>query len=311
MSAMSEKRHDDAAEWVARMDAGSWTAELEAELQQWLGRDEKNAGALLHAQAVWQGLDDAVAERPTSSNDNDPWGRHKWWLSGMAAACLAVMGALWVLPRGGQEYQTQIGEIRRVPLADGSIATINTASDIDVKLAKDQRNVALERGEVWFQVAHDRMRPFVVTAGRVKVVAVGTAFSVRRKEGGAEVLVTEGVVEAWASGAEGHKIRLAAGHQAFIGDNAAILPEATAASAVDRALAWRGGKIELVGDTLGAAAEEFNRYNERKIVIRDKQLANERFNGVFRVDDPEAFVRAVGQSLNVHVGEDVHRLEIG
>ena len=61
----------------------------------------------------------------------------------------------------------------------------------------------------------------------------------------------------------------------------------------------------------GAAAEEFNRYNERKIVIRDKQLANERFNGVFRVDDPEAFVRAVGQSLNVHVGEDVDQLEIG
>jgi len=236
---------------------------------------------------------------------------HKWWLSGMAAACLAVMVTVWLLPRGGQEYQTQIGEIRRVPLADGSIATINTASDIDVKLAKDQRDVVLERGEAWFQVAHDRTRPFVVTAGRVRVVAVGTAFSVRREEEGAQVLVTEGVVEAWARGAEGHKIRLAAGHQAYVGDNAAIRPEAAPPSAVDRALAWRGGKVELVDETLADAAEEFNRYNERKIVIRDKQLASERFNGVFRVDDPEGFVRAVGQSLNVHVDDDGRQLEIG
>jgi transmembrane sensor len=310
MTAPSEKAHDEAAEWVARMDSGCWTADLEAELEQWLAGDEKNPGALLHAQAVWHRLDDATAERVPSSNDNGAR-PHKWWLGGAAAALLAVVGTLSILPDRGQEYRTQIGEIRRVPLGDGSIATINTASDVDVNLAKDQRDIVLERGEAWFQVAHDRKRPFVVAAGRVRVVAVGTAFAVRREKGGAEVLVTEGVVEAWASGAEGRKVRLAAGHQAFIGDNAAVRRQTAPPSSIDRALAWRGGKIELVGDTLGDAAEEFNRYNERKIVIRDKRLADERFNGLFSVDDPEGFVRAVGQSLNVRVRGDRDQLEIG
>jgi transmembrane sensor len=47
------------------------------------------------------------------------------------------------------------------------------------------RQVKLDRGEAWFQVAKDPQRPFVVESGPVRVRAVGTAFSVRRREGGA------------------------------------------------------------------------------------------------------------------------------
>ena len=57
------------------------------------------------------------------------------------------------------------------------------------------RNVRIDKGEAWFQVAKDKKRPFVVAAGDVRVRAVGTAFSVRRLEEGADVQVTEGVVE--------------------------------------------------------------------------------------------------------------------
>src|SRR3546814_2061558 len=103
-----------------------------------------------------------------------------------------------VMLLGGTSYATSVGEIRRVPLADGSIAAINTASAIDVKLDDAARHVRVVEGEAWFQVARDKQRPFVVAAGRARVRAVGTAFSVRRRAGGADVLVTEGEVEVWA-----------------------------------------------------------------------------------------------------------------
>ena len=47
------------------------------------------------------------------------------------------------------------------------------------------REVTLTRGEAWFKVAHDKTRPFIVSAGRIRVRAVGTAFSVRRHDDGA------------------------------------------------------------------------------------------------------------------------------
>src|SRR3546814_12570012 len=79
-----------------------------------------------------------------------------------------------VMLLGGTSYATSVGEIRRVPLADGSIAAINTASAIDVKLDDAARHVRVVEGEAWFQVARDKQRPFVVAAGRARGRAVGT-----------------------------------------------------------------------------------------------------------------------------------------
>src|SRR3546814_12357098 len=80
------------------------------------------------------------------------------------------------------------------------------------------RNVVLREGEAWFQVARDKSRPFVVEAGKVRVQAVGTAFSVRRDENGASVFVTEGVVEIWVDGDRAQRRRLSAGMQAYVSE---------------------------------------------------------------------------------------------
>jgi transmembrane sensor len=288
-----------AARWVARMD-GEWTDELEAELQIWMAADPRRQGALLQAEATWQTVN--VLRR--SAEDDDMSARRfsrRWVLAGGGAAIAASLaGGLFLLNRDAS-FTTDVGEIRRIPLADGSMAAINTSSRIDIKLEARARNVSIERGEAWFQVAKDPTRPFTVEAGRVRVQAVGTAFSVRRRDGGADVLVTEGVVEAWVAGAEGHRVRLAAGSRAFVADNAAIEEAPTVASSVDRTLAWRDGKIDLAGDPLIEAAAEFNRYNRRQIKIVDPELAREQVDGVFRTDDPEGFATAIKSTLDVPV----------
>lgn len=306
----ASQMRDEAATWVARMDAGNWGDVEEAGLQAWLDGDARRRGALLQAQAAWMTLDEpAASARSAERSDAEvetparrvlPFSRRSFFVGGGGAIAASVAFALaWNL--GGTGYETSVGEIRRVPLADGSVAAINTASKIEVALAEKRRSVVLDRGEAWFQVAKDPERPFVVEAGRVRVQAVGTAFSVRRRDNGAEVLVTEGVVEAWADGAEGNRVRLTAGQSAFIADNAAIERAAAVPSSVDRKLAWRSGKIDLLGETLSGAIAEFNRYNQRQIILADPALAAEQFDGVFRTDDPEGFAIAVKSALDVPV----------
>lgn len=291
---------DDAANWVARMDAGVWSETQEAELQAWLADDPRRSGALLQAQAAWMTLDHPAVAQARIEAAPSRWSRRGLITGGvgMLAASLAG-GFLW--RNAGTTYETQVGEIRRVPLTDGSSVAINTASRIDIRLAASRRDVTVEAGEAWFQVAPDPTRPFVVAAGRVRARAVGTAFAVRRRDGGADILVTEGVVEAWTDGAEGNKVRLTAGHRAFVADNAAIVRAPGTPSSVDRALAWRAGRIDLVGDTLAQAAEEFNRYNRRRIVLVDPTIIGEQFDGLFRTDDPEGFAVAVSSSLSVPI----------
>lgn len=294
---------DIAAHWVARMDSDSWTDADDAELGRWCALDPRHAGALLQAQALWATLGEEQAAE--AGNDGDVeipqravWSR-RWMLGGSGALAASVAAAIF-FRSPDTSYATAVGEIRRVPLADGSTAAINTDSKIAVALAETRRSVTLEKGEAWFQVAKDAKRPFVVEAGNVLVQAVGTAFSVRRREGGADVIVTEGVVEAWAKGADGQKIRITAGDMAFIADNAAVERGTVADNAptAERALAWRSGKIDLAGTRVDEAIAEFNRYNVRQIVLRDPALAAERVDGVFRTDDPIGFARVIAGSFD-------------
>lgn len=302
---------DEATTWLARMDGGAWSDADEQALQHWLAEDPRRRGALLRAEAAWLTLDQIPIITTEQRETRPGFDRRKFLAvgGGSIAASLGA-GLLWF--GSAATYTTEVGEVRRVPLADGSVAAINTASRIEVAMAGKRREVRITQGEAWFQVVKDRNRPFLVEAGRIRVQAIGTAFSVRRRDGGADILVTEGVVEAWADGAEGNRIRLLAGRRAFIGDDAAILQEPAEPYSVDRTLAWRGGKIDLAGDSLTEAIAEFNRHNQRKIQLADPALGGERFDGTFRTNDPEGFAVAIENSLQVEVDlSDPHRILIG
>jgi len=300
---------DEAAWWVAKMDSAHWDAADEAGLTAWLAQDASRHGLLLRTQAAWAAVDLALVPRgvaaapaETVADPRSFWRRRKV-LAGLAAAIVAGVAGTSRIFAPETRYVTNLGEIRRVPLADGSIMTINSGSALTVRIDSRVRRIALAQGEAWFEVAHDPTRPFVVTAAGVTARALGTAFSVRVRATGVEILVTDGTVET------GHEspvntraaTRLTAGQRAFVDARAAVRFEADRASAVDRALAWRGGMIDLEGDTLATAAEEFNRYNVRKIVVTDPGLAGEKLDGVFRVNDPEGFAQAVKVSLDVTV----------
>jgi transmembrane sensor len=69
---------------------------------------------------------------------------------------------------------------------------------------------------------------------------------------------------------------------------------------VARNLAWENGSVSLAGDTLQAAANEFNRYNQKKIVV-DPALAHETVVGWFEAKDPAGFARAAAVSFNGEV----------
>jgi transmembrane sensor len=308
---------DEAAfAWMARLDRCGADPAVEAELAAWLEQDERRRGAFLRAQAIWGKLDRASQRAsPRASLAERAQGRairidRRRALTGGAAALAAGAAGVWALQREPL-YATSIGQVSRVPLADGSGVVLNTDSRVRVALRDHERRVQLTQGEAWFQVAKDPTRPFVVEAGRARVRAVGTAFSVRRLDDGAEVMVSEGVVEAWLAGEGQSRKRLIAGERARVLEGQPILVEASAVTAVERKLAWREKRIELDGETLGEAVAEFNRFNRRRIVLADSRLAGRRLYGVFHADDPESFARSVSLSLGVDAGFEPDRITIG
>jgi transmembrane sensor len=77
------------------------------------------------------------------------------------------------------ELSTAIGEKKIVTLTDGTKIYVNNSSKI--KYAKSYtgktRTVFLE-GEAYFEVTHNKERPFIVNSGKLKVHVLGTSFNV-------------------------------------------------------------------------------------------------------------------------------------
>jgi transmembrane sensor len=291
-----------AVAWVSRLDRGGDDPDLAAEWEAWIHADRRHLGAYVRAEAAWRVMD-RVSQLPEDAQRSTPGPSRRMMIgAGLSAAAAAVAAGAVVTPhRRKSVYVTAPREIRRVQLADGSIAAINSETEIEVALGRKARRVKLLRGDAWFQVAKDPDRPFLVESGNMTVRAVGTAFSVRRGEQRTDVLVDEGVVELRPHDRSVGPARLAAGSRAVLAADGRLRTEALARADVDGALAWREAQIALNGHTLQQAAETFNRYNRRKLVISDPALAEETVIGWFRMDDPASFAEVAAEALNAQV----------
>ena len=311
---------EEATQWVARLN-GEVSEETRQAFEVWHEADPRHQGAFLRAEAAWVMLDRAevmahgdtllarrALEEKLKRHRNSV--SRRYVMGGAVAASLTGAVAVGYVLANRLSVATGVGELRSIPLKDRSIASVNTDSQIDVDMTPQIRHVALVKGEAWFEVAKNPEVPFVV-AGDIRVRAVGTAFSVRRREGGADVLVTEGTVEAWTVNDKNKRVTLTAGHEAFVPVKAEVVEVTYRPEEVERRLSWREREIVLNSETLTEAVAEFNRYNSRQIVIADPALGAQKLVGGFHVDQPETFARAVQTALNVPVSETDDRIIIG
>ncbi len=290
----------DASDWAARADRGLTEIET-AELAAWLGADLRHLGTYMRMSAVLAATElqtgsEGVAERrdPMTSGAT-----RRWWMTGAAAASVAGIGVYLGLDRA-EAYETRKGETRVVALKDGSTATLNTSTRLEVRYTGDQRLIRLMDGEALFDVAHDTNRPFVVRAAGVDVRAVGTSFTVAAPANRTlKVLVREGVVEVLRPRTRAQApVRLEANSRAIIGDaGVPVAVSRISQTEVSRELAWREGRLIFAGESLAAAAAEFARYSDTRIIISDPSLADSGVAGVFDARDPVGFARAVAGSL--------------
>jgi transmembrane sensor len=226
----------------------------------------------------------------------------------------AGIGTYVAMVPNDHRYTTPVGGIRSVPMTDGSKVTLNTDSRIRVDLAERERRVELDKGEAFFEVAKDPIRPFVVTVGSKRVIAVGTQFSVRRDASDVQVIVTEGEVRiedttaARAPAANGSSdVFLTPGAVARASD-AGVLVQRKTLPEVEEQLSWRSGVLMFRNRTLVQAAAEFNRYNAQKLVIDDPGVASLPIEGNFRATNVAAFAQLLQNGYPVAVTEEGDRI---
>ena len=320
-----------ASEWVALLASEHASAEDRERCTAWLNEDPANQAAfdeLNHTlsrvvamgdrfrSSVAEGNSVVVAENVPPSRTERP--RRKWFVWTAAAAITAAVGLVTLGQlQKGKLYHTDVGQQMTFTLPDRSTVQMNTDTELLVTFTDDARNIALRRGEAFFEVAHDNNRPFVVEAGLGSIRAVGTGFVVRVDRDVVEVTVTEGVVELKhasqnavefsepddradavpaAKLGEGYRVE----YDRRVGSPAVVAPED-----LDRDLAWRQGLLVFEDQTLEEVLQEVGRYTETRLIVADSTLAQLRVGGAFRSDDLEALLEFFENGLDISVNRDV------
>lgn len=247
--------------------------------------------------------------------------RHRRWLPLATAASLllaALAGAgyyaghSWFHHIDEETFTSQVDEDRNIVLDDGSKVALGGASSIKTRFSKERREVFLNAGEAFFQVAHNANRPFIVSAGTVSVRAVGTAFDVRRDGQSITISMAEG------------RVRIADGTAAASDAGAAV--EATAGQQVsydpsvsgftftsidpEKAAAWRNRQLDFVDTPLETVAANINRYSRRPLEITDAELKNLNFTGTVDLDQLDSWVNALPYVMPVKVTATAERITL-
>ena len=249
----------------------------------WLAEDPEHAAIYDAVASVDQDLEDlppmpapAVVAMPVAPRRAS---RRAWFGGAMAAA---VVGAITLSNPGlfgnANRIETAAGEHRTIELADGSKIEINGASVVELD-GERPRFARLESGEAMFYVVHRDDDPFVVETGGAKIVDLGTAFNVVRRDRQTSVAVSEGIV---LYNPDREKVRLVAGKgiEARDGDRKPPVVQDVDVASVG---GWRTGLLVYNGTPLAVVAEDLKRTAGMQVSIAP-DAADLSFRGALIVD---------------------------
>lgn len=274
--------------------------------------------------------------------------RSRWRVRALAASIIvlglsATTAWYWVNHLRGV-HSTDVGEQRTLALSDGTTVELNARTRIRERFTEGERAVDLLEGQALFRVAKDADRPFVVRSDSAVVRAIGTQFDVHRRATGTTVTVLEGRVavvpivngaqasavdvreqnpvvasERMATQGRSGELRtpLVSGEVLLGAGDQLNLREGTRSAVPERAdvqvaTAWTQQRLVFEFTNLTDAADEFNRFNTKKLVVEPQGLEDFKVGGTFEALDPrslERFVRFLrDQGLTVVESRDSVRI---
>lgn len=186
---------------------------------------------------------------------------------------------------------TAPGQMKELKLADGSVITMNGASNVSYELTAEQRKIKL-KGQAHFEVAPNKYAPFIIETEKGTITVLGTGFDVvayPNKE--LSVSVNHGKVSV---DNKLSKLILTKGMAATTNGNelVSINMDSTTVQWRGKFLSFKEANIQTVLNTIE------NKYNV-KLVYYDN-INNKRFTGKFLQNAP---LKEIINILNETVGK--------
>jgi len=162
---------------------------------------------------------------------------------------------------------------RNLLLPDGSTIVLKAGSTVKYpdRFTGSTREVEL-RGEAYFDIAHNKAKPFIIHTGTVTTTVLGTAFNIKAWPGQKRVIVS--VTRGRVRVEEGHKVLAVLTVNQEVQYNATAEEEKPAVVPADKLVTdWTKEDMEFDHMTLGTIAQHLSKRYGIEVAITNSQLA--------------------------------------
>jgi transmembrane sensor len=303
---------EKAAAWLSRMADDDWCEDEARAFDAWISESWEHAAAFWRLEHGFAQLDRlrSLPEQAVTAERQPFWSKPRLQMRlAMAATILALFFAgtsllvnwLAMTAPEATAYSTKIGQISEIAMVDGSQISLDSDSAVRVGTGPDARQVWIDRGRAFFEVTHDGDRPFRVHAGEAEITVLGTKFVVGRSDSRVTTTVLEGKVRLQPDARESATGLTLTRGQAAIADGRALRPLPMDVGQIQDSLAWREGMVIFKDTPIEQALAEFNRYNQRKLVLRTQTAGDMRIGGKFRLGNVEGFARLMDEAYGLQI----------
>jgi ferric-dicitrate binding protein FerR (iron transport regulator) len=219
----------------------------------------------------------------------------------IAAGFLLFVGGIWLY---NSQYAVKAitlstnNQIQTSTLPDGSVITLNRKSlfEYPSKFKGNQREVKLKNGEAFFNITHNKAKPFIISAGNTLIRVVGTSFNVKNKKDGVEVIVESGIVQVSRNG---QSALLKPGEKILVKQNSKTLEKEINP---DQLYTYYRSKKFIADDTpLWRVVEVLNEAYDSHIVIGKKELNNLPLNTTFQNESLDKILDVISRTFKITV----------
>ena len=280
-----------AATWFAR-NHNEHTAHTREQFQAWQA-NPAHAQAYDEFESLWADLGQFPELTTATPVPVTPPARRRSAVALATAA--AVLCAVFALSLGAPQalHQQNLATLghgaQTLVLPDGSTLSVNTNTRLRIDFNARQRDIYLDQGQLYIEVAANKEHPLVVHAGDARIKVVGTGFDVRRSARQLVVSVAHGKV-AFAPAPDTATL-LGAQQRATYDYAQGTLQEHTLAA--NEIANWRSGHLSFRNRELASLVDELDLYRPGVFQLADGPLGRYKVSGNLDVNDPLALVKAL------------------
>lgn len=305
-------------------------------VEQWMNKDSDHRKLIDELEEIWQlapeedfqvSVEDAwnrfeeqQMERQVLNLRQDNLHQKRDWKSVIyrAAAVILVVALagyfFWNFMSGSRNQKkeatiamrtvtTQRGQQKQITFADGTTVTLNVASTLRFpKNFSDSKRVVYLKGEAYFNVAHDKSRPFIVHTANAKIQVLGTQFNVQAWKNDRETVVgvrsgKVAVIVSDSSGTQPEHVFLTSG-QATTVKKGKLGPKRNIN--INKLAMWRNGGLYFSSTPFSEVVKQIERQFDVDIKVQQSGLKSVPFTGTFKHAGLNEMLNVITTSMGIH-----------